>query len=77
MATKLIQDEFHKSIQEGTFINGWQKYVEGKGLEHLDRAREAALSQLISAAPTFLIGSELFRGHAQLPLITARLKAGI
>jgi len=28
-------------------------------------------------SPTFLLGSEPFRGQAQLPLIKARLKAGI
>ena len=77
LATRLIQNEFSKSIQDGTFINGWQKYVAGKGLEHLAKAREVALSQSISTAPTFLIGSEPFRGQAQLPLIKARLKAGI
>jgi 2-hydroxychromene-2-carboxylate isomerase len=77
LATKLMQDEFDKAIQAGTFIDGWQKYVGGKGLEHLDGAREAAQSQSISTAPTFLLGSEPFQGHSQLPLIKARLKAGI
>ena len=77
LATKLTQDEFEKAIQDKTFLNGWQKYVESKGLEHLDRAREASLAQSISTAPTFLLGSEPFRGQAQLPLIIARLKASI
>ena len=77
LATKLTQDELDKAIQDRTFINGWQKYVESKGLEHLDRAREASLSQSISTAPTFLLGTEPFRGQAQLPLIIARLKASI
>ena len=77
LATKLMQDEFDKAIQDGRFIDGWQKYVEGKGIEHLDGAREAAQSQSISTAPTFLLGSEPFQGHSQLPLIKARLKAGI
>jgi 2-hydroxychromene-2-carboxylate isomerase len=77
LATKLMQDEFDKAIQDGRFIDGWQKYVGGKGIEHLDGAREAAQSQSISTAPTFLLGSEPFQGHSQLPLIKARLKAGI
>jgi 2-hydroxychromene-2-carboxylate isomerase len=72
-----MQDEFDKAIQDGRFIDGWQKYVGGKGIEHLDGAREAAQSQSISTAPTFLLGSEPFQGHSQLPLIKARLKAGI
>ena len=77
LATKLMQDEFGKAVQDGIFIKGWQKYAVDKGFEHLDRAREASLSQSISTAPTFLLGSEPFRGHAQLPLIKARLMAGI
>jgi 2-hydroxychromene-2-carboxylate isomerase len=77
LATKLMQDEFDKAIQDGRFIDGWQKYVGGKGIEHLDGAREAAQSQSISTAPTFLLGSEPFQGHSQLPLIKARLQAGI
>ena len=77
LATEGMQVEFDKAGQNVTIIDGWQKYVRGKGLEHLDRTRAEAQFQSISMAPTFLLGSEPFQGHAQLPLISARLKAGI
>ena len=31
----------------------------------------------INVTPVFFIGDEPFQGHSQLPLIAARLKAGI
>ena len=77
LATKGMQDEFDKASHDLMLIDRWQNYVRSRGLEHLNAAREAAQSQSISMAPTFLLGSEPFQGHAQLPLITARLKAGI
>ena len=58
-------------------IKGWQEYVQGLGLIHLKETREEAKLKSFNMAPTFLLGSEPFRGQAQLPLIKARLKAGI
>jgi 2-hydroxychromene-2-carboxylate isomerase len=72
-----IQSEVNK-VSEGLSIrDAWQRYVKTRGLEHLETSRLRAQSASISMAPTFLIGSEPFQGRAQLPLITARLKAGI
>ena len=58
-------------------IKGWQEYVQGLGLIHLKETREEAKLKSFNMSPTFLLGSEPFRGQAQLPLIKARLKAGI
>ena len=72
-----IQSEVNK-VSEGLSIrDAWLRYVKTRGLEHLETSRLRAQSASISMAPTFLIGSEPFQGRAQLPLITARLKAGI
>jgi 2-hydroxychromene-2-carboxylate isomerase len=72
-----IQSEVNK-VSEGLSIrDAWQRYIKTRGLEHLEMSRLRAQTASISAAPTFLIGSEPFQGRAQLPLITARLKAGI
>ena len=72
-----IQSEVNK-VSEGLSIrDAWQRYIKTRGLEHLEASRLRAQTASISAAPTFLIGSEPFQGRAQLPLITARLMAGI
>lgn len=72
-----IQIEVNK-VSEGLSIrDAWQRYIKTRGLKHLEMSRLRAQTASISAAPTFLIGSEPFQGRAQLPLITARLKAGI
>ena len=77
VSMKHIQSEVNK-VSEGLSIrDAWQRYVKTRGLEHLETSRLRAQSASISMAPTFLIGSEPFQGRAQLPLITARLKAGI
>ena len=77
LATKRTQDKFDKAYQDKKFIDEWHDFIQSKGFKHLEEARLAAQSKSINSAPTFLLGSEPFRGHAQLPLITARLKAGI
>ena len=77
LAINGLQANFDKAGQDLALIDGWQKYSRSRGLEHLDAARAAAQSQSISMAPTFVLGSEPFQGRAQLPLITARIKAGI
>ena len=77
LAINGLQANFDKAGQDLALIDGWQKYSRSQGIEHLDAARAAAQSQSISMAPTFVLGSEPFQGRAQLPLITARLKAGI
>ena len=77
VSMKHIQSEVNK-VSEGLSIrDAWQRYIKTRGLKHLEMSRLRAQTASISAAPTFLIGSEPFQGRAQLPLITARLKAGI
>ena len=77
VSMKHIQSEVNK-VSEGLSIrDAWQGYIKTRGLEHLEASRLRAQTASISAAPTFLIGSEPFQGRAQLPLITARLMAGI
>ena len=77
LAINGLQANFGKAGKDLALIDGWEKYTRNQGLKHLDAARAAAQSQSINMAPTFLLGSEPFQGHAHLPLITARLKAGI
>ena len=55
----------------------WKEYCQSSGLEHLEIAQIETKTNGINTTPTFLIGSEPFKGRAHLPLILARLKAGI
>nr|MCS5637829.1 DsbA family protein [Myxococcota bacterium] len=57
--------------------DAWLVYARGEGPAQLESVREEARARSIAAAPTFVLGAEPFQGHAHLPLITARLKAGI
>jgi 2-hydroxychromene-2-carboxylate isomerase len=77
LAVDGLQAGFDRTGQGAALVEGWRKYARGRGLEHLDAARAAAQSRSPGMAPTFFLGSEPFQGHAQLPLIAARLKAGI
>ena len=51
--------------------------MQGTGLQALAQAYDRAREQGVSYAPTFYLGSEPFQGRAQLPLILARLRAGV
>ena len=55
----------------------WDVYVQEAGLQALSQAYARAKDQGVSIAPTFYLGTEPFQGRAQLPLILARLRAGI
>ena len=61
--------------QELKWQDAWKEYCQSSGLEHLEIAQTKTKG--INTTPTFLIGSEPFKGRAHLPLILARLKAGI
>ena len=63
--------------QELKWQDAWKQYCQGTGLEHLEIAQREAKTKGINTTPTFLIGSEPFKGRAHLPLVLARLKAGI
>jgi protein-disulfide isomerase len=66
------------AVDEGVFdADGWRAYVQGPGLQALTQAYDGAREQGVSYAPTFYLGSEPFQGRAQLPLILARLRAGV
>ena len=77
IAIEGVQTDFNNSGHDLEFTDAWKKYTQGRGLKHLDEARAEAKSKSINMAPTFLIGSEPFKGRAHLPLIIARFKAGI
>ena len=77
VSMKHIQSEVNKVSECLSIRDAWQRYIKASGVEHLEASRLRAKTASISAAPTFLIGSEPFQGRAQLPLITARLMAGI
>ena len=49
----------------------------GAGLQALAQAYARAKDQGVSFAPTFSLGDEPFQGRAQLPLVLARMRAGI
>ena len=69
-----IIDSSDKSVK---LQDAWKKYCQNKGLEHLDITQTEAKTMGINTTPTFLIGSEPFKGRAHLPLILARFKARI
>ena len=55
----------------------WDVYVRGAGPQALAQAYARAKDQGVSFAPTFFLGDEPFQGRAQLPLVLARMRAGI
>lgn len=57
--------------------NAWLEYVQNQGQKDLVSAYERAVAQGVSYAPTMFLGDEPFQGRAQLPLVIARLRAGI
>ena len=63
--------------QELKWQDAWKQYCQSTGLEHLEITQTEAKTKGINTTPTFLIGSEPFKGRAHLPLILARFKAGI
>lgn len=66
------------AFDTGAFDTGARDaFVQGTGLQALAQAYDRAREQGVSYAPTFYLGSEPFQGRAQLPLILARLRAGV
>ena len=58
-------------------MDDWATHVRGAGVQAVEQAYARAGQQGVSFAPTFYLGTEPFQGRAQLPLILARLRAGI
>ena len=58
-------------------MDDWATHVQGAGVQAVEQAYARAGQQGVSFAPTFYLGTEPFQGRAQLPLILARLRAGI
>ena len=74
----VIAELLDAAVDEGVFdADGWRAYVQGAGPQALEQAYARASQQGVSFAPTLYIGSEPFQGRAQLPLVLARLRAGI
>jgi len=74
----LLKTKMIDSLDKGVKLqDAWKKYCQNKGLEHLDITQTEAKTMGINTTPTFLIGSEPFKGRAHLPLILARFKARI
>jgi 2-hydroxychromene-2-carboxylate isomerase len=63
--------------QELKWQDAFFQFCLSKGSVHLEIAQTIANNKGINITPTFLIGSEPFKGRAHLPLILARFKAGI
>jgi 2-hydroxychromene-2-carboxylate isomerase len=75
---EVIADLLDAVMGETAFDTGARDaYVQGAGLQALAQAYDRAREQGVSYAPTFYLGSEPFQGRAQLPLILARLRAGV
>ena len=64
-------------IELGVSVEGWNEYSTNLGITHLSEVRSEIDPKSINVTPVFFIGDEPFQGHSQLPLIAARLKAGI
>ena len=64
-------------IELGLSVEGWNAYSDNLGLKHLKEVCSQIEPKSINVTPVFYIGTELFQGHSQLPLIIARLKSGI
>jgi 2-hydroxychromene-2-carboxylate isomerase len=57
--------------------NEWSNFLAGEGETALANAKAHAAAAGASYAPTMKLGDEPFQGRAQLPLVRARLSAGI
>ena len=81
LATEGLEADFERARPDEAWadagVTAWRTYAEGPGPGHLGEARAEAQSRSIAAAPTFLLGPEPFQGHAHLPLIRARMEAGV
>mgnify|MGYP001162268778 CR=1 FL=1 len=64
-------------VELGVKVEGWNEYSTNLGITHLSEVRSEIDPKSINVTPVFFIGDEPFQGHSQLPLIAARLKAGI
>ena len=64
-------------IELGLSVEDWNEYSDDLGLKHLKEVSSKIDPKSINVTPVFFIGTEPFQGHSQLPLISARLKAGI
>lgn len=55
----------------------WQDFVQAQGEAALAAAYEQAAAKGATSAPTCFLGDEPFQGRAHLPLLLARLRAGV
>jgi 2-hydroxychromene-2-carboxylate isomerase len=73
----LIRDLVARAAGPVFDSNEWNTFLEGTGETALAAAKANAAAAGVSYAPTMTLGDEPFQGRAQLPLIRARLSAGI
>ena len=73
----MIEDLLTQVLGAGFDSREWKSFSGGPGLEALAAAKARAADAGVLYAPTMKLGDEPFQGRSQLPLIRARLLAGI
>lgn len=73
----LIRDLVAQAAGPDLDLNDWDNFLQGAGETALAAAKADAAAAGASYAPTMKLGDEPFQGRAQLPLVRARLLAGI
>jgi 2-hydroxychromene-2-carboxylate isomerase len=73
----LIRDLVAQAAGPDLDLNDWDTFLQGAGETALAAAKADAAAAGASYAPTMKLGDEPFQGRAQLPLVRARLLAGI
>ena len=74
----MITEQLQQILGEAEFApTHWHDFVQSSGSDALDKVNDKASELGVTYAPTFFLGEEPFQGRAQLPLISARLNAGI
>ena len=74
----VVTEQLRQVLGEAEFaLTHWHDFVQSSGSDALGRVYNKASKLGVTYAPTFFLGKEPFQGRAQLPLISARLNAGI
>jgi 2-hydroxychromene-2-carboxylate isomerase len=74
----VITEQLQQILGEAEFApTHWHDFVQSSGSDALDKVYDKASELGVTYAPTFFLGEEPFQGRAQLPLISARLNAGV
>ncbi len=74
----VVTEQLQQILGEAEFApTHWHDFVQSSGSDALGSVYDKASKLGVSYAPTFFLGEEPFQGRAQLPLISARLNAGV